>query len=424
MDQNVKKQNFLQRIWLILLSVGPGIFCIGYTIGTGSVTSMAKAGSVYGMTLIWVLLLSVFFSWILMEAYGRYAVVTGETAMHAFRKRLKFGKWWAVLTILGVVIAQWSALSGILGLTSNGIYEVIGLFIPGLSATNYWFVLGIAIFLIIILYGILLVGKYSLFEKVLIVLVTLMGLSFLISMFIVLPPVKEMIRGFVPTIPPGGSLMVAAFVGTTMAAPTFVIRPLIVKEKGWGRTNLREQSTDAATSAILMFVISGSILVAATGALFHEGKSIDKVLDMAYALEPVAGKMAVAVFIVGTLSAGISSIFPILMVAPLLIGDYHNGKMETRSRRYKLLTGMACLIGLTVPVLGSNPILAQIATQVASVFVLPLVIAGIGVLVNNRNLMGEDKAGKFLNFGLVMAFIFSLIISYKGILGLAGYLFE
>ena len=29
--------------------VGPGIFAIGYTIGTGSVTSMAKAGADYGL---------------------------------------------------------------------------------------------------------------------------------------------------------------------------------------------------------------------------------------------------------------------------------------------------------------------------------------------------------------------------------------
>ena len=35
--------------------VGPGIFAIGYTIGTGSVTSMAKAGSQYGLQLVWVL---------------------------------------------------------------------------------------------------------------------------------------------------------------------------------------------------------------------------------------------------------------------------------------------------------------------------------------------------------------------------------
>jgi Mn2+/Fe2+ NRAMP family transporter len=383
---------------------------------------MAKAGSEFGMKLIWVLLLSVFFSWILMEAYGRYAVVTGETAIFAFKKRLKYGKLWAVLTIVGVVAAQWSSLSGILGLTSNGIYEVIRLFVPGSSESNYWFVLGIAIVLIIVLYGTLLIGKYSLFERVLIILVTLMGLSFIISMFIVLPPANEIARGFIPAIPPGGSLMVAAFVGTTMAAPTFVIRPLIVKEKGWVKSNLQEQSKDALTSAILMFVISGSILVAATGALFHEGKTVNKVLDMAYALEPVAGKLAVAVFMVGTMSAGISSIFPILMVAPLLIEDYRNGKMDTRSNLYKGLTGFACLIGLTVPVFGTNPIMAQIATQVASVFVLPLVIIGILILVNNRSLMEKHKAGNLINTGLVAAFIFSLIISYNGILGLVDFL--
>jgi len=58
------KSSIFKNIWLIMLSVGPGIFCIGYTIGTGSVTSMAKAGSEFGMQLLWVLFLSVLFSWV------------------------------------------------------------------------------------------------------------------------------------------------------------------------------------------------------------------------------------------------------------------------------------------------------------------------------------------------------------------------
>ena len=67
-------------------------------------------------------------------------------------------------------------------------------------------------------------------------------------------------RGFIPSIPPGGNLMVAAFVGTTMAAPTFIIRPLIVKEKGWNRLHLKDQRKDALTSAIFLFVISATIM--------------------------------------------------------------------------------------------------------------------------------------------------------------------
>jgi len=419
MDNN-RKTSFFKRIWLMMLTIGPGIFCIGYTIGTGSVTSMAKAGSEFGMQLLWVLALSVLFAWVLMEAYGRYAVVTGEKAIHSFRKKIKYGKILAIAIVIGVVLGQWNALAGILGLSANAIYELIHLFFPSTAAENYWVVLGIAIFLIVMLYGLLLIGNYSFFEKVLVVFVTLMGVSFLISMFVVFPEPSEIVKGLKPSIPqvPGGKLMVAAFVGTTMAAPTFIVRPLLMKGKGWGKENTREQSKDALFSAILMFVISASIMITATGALFHEGKTIQKVLDMVMTLEPMAGKFAVAIFVLGTLSAGLSSIFPILMVAPLLIADYRDGKLDTNSKQFKILTAIAAMVGLIVPIIGANPISAQIATQVANVFVLPLVIAAIIYLVNNKRAMGKHKAGIFLNTGLISAFIFSCFIAYNGFISL------
>jgi Mn2+/Fe2+ NRAMP family transporter len=413
---NPEKKSIFKRMWLLMLAVGPGIFAIGYTIGTGSVTSMAKAGSEFGTQLIWVLALSVLFSWVMMEAYGRYAVVTGMTGMYGIRKTFRYGPALAVAIIVGCVMAQWTCLSGIIGLTSNAIYELIHLFFPGTSPTSYWAVLGIAIFMTIILYRILLLGEYSLFEKILIIFVTIMGVAFVISMFIVLPKPGEILRGFIPSIPkvPGGKLMVAAFVGTTMAAPVFVTRPLFIKGKGWGYENIREQTRDAMVSAILMFIVSGSIIVAATGALYHEGKVINKVLDMVYTLEPVAGKFAVALFIVGTLSAGVSSIFPILMVAPILIADYRKGDLDTKSNQFKVITAIAALIGLTVPITGSNPIVAQIATQVSGVFVLPLAVAGIALLVNRKD-MGRHRAGIFLNIGMIAAFLFSCFMFYTGV---------
>lgn len=410
----------LKRIWYLLLAVGPGIFCIGYTIGTGSVTAMAKAGSEFGMQLLWVLVLSVFFAWVLMEAYGRYAVVTGDTAIHSFRKKIRHGKWLAIAVVVGVVVGQWNSLTGILGLSAHAVYELVHLFFPGTSPENYWAVLGIAVVMIVALYGMLLVGNYSFFEKILIIFVVLMGISFLFSMVIVFPEPSEIVRGLRPSIPavPGGKLMVAAFVGTTMAAPTFVVRPLLMKGKKWGKDNHREQSRDALFSAVLMLVISASIMITAAGALYHEGTVINKVLDMVYTLEPLAGRFAVAIFIVGTLSAGLSSIFPILMVAPLLIADYRNGELDTNSRQFKILTAIAALFGLTVPLIGANPISAQIATQVANVFVLPLVIGAIIYLINNKKEMGRYKAGLLINTGLALAFIFSCFIAYNGIVAL------
>ncbi|MDD4756461.1 MAG: Nramp family divalent metal transporter [Prolixibacteraceae bacterium] len=412
-------RSLFKKVWLMALAVGPGIFCIGYTIGTGSVTSMAKAGSDFGMQLLWVLALSVLFAWVLMEAYGRYAVITGDTAIHSYRQKFKYGKLLAIVVVIGVVAGQWNSLTGILGLSANAIYELVHLFFPDTPSENYWVVLGIAIFLIIVLYGLLLVGNYSFFEKILIVFVTLMGFSFLISMFIVFPEPEEIVAGLKPSIPqiPGGKLMVAAFVGTTMAAPTFVVRPLLMKGKGWGNENTREQSKDALISAILMFIISASIMITATGALFHEGRTIEKVLDMVYTLEPVAGRFAVVIFVVGTLSAGLSSIFPIMMVAPLLVADYRDGILDTSSGQFKILTAVAALFGLIVPVMGANPILAQIATQVANVFVLPIVV-GAGLILVNRKEMGKYKAGLLLNAGLASAFIFSCFIAYNGVIAL------
>ncbi|MDH5604009.1 MAG: Nramp family divalent metal transporter [Cyclobacteriaceae bacterium] len=412
----------VNKLWLALLSIGPGLFCIGYTIGTGSVTSMIKSGSQYGMQLLWVLFLSAFFAWVLMEAYGRYAAVTGETAIHSFKNRLKFGRFWAILAVVGVVMGQWSSLSGIIGLTSHALYEVMRLFIPGLNENNYWAVLIIAMAILIFIYMLLLVGRYSFFEKLLVVFVTIMGVSFVVSMFIELPAPGTIVKGFIPTVPVGGELMVAAFVGTTMAAPTFVVRPLIVKEKGWNKETLKAQSRDALWAAVLMFLISACIMVVATGVLFGSGKVVNRVLDMVYVLEPLAGKFAVALFMFGAMSAGLSSAIPIIMVLPLLVGDYKQGVMDVRSKSFRILTGVACVVGLMVPVLGTNPIMAQVATQIASVFILPVVIGGIIVLINRTSLMGENKAGVGMNAGLAMAFIFSLVISYTGILGLINYL--
>lgn len=416
-------RDLIKRAWLLLLTIGPGIFAVGYTIGTGSVTSMAKAGSQFGMQLLWVLALSCLFSWVLMEAAGRFALMAGETAVHGCRRHLPGGKWLAILMVIGVVAGQWCCLSGLVGLSSAALYEGLRLFVPALPENAYWPILGIAAAVMAGMYAMLWHGGYSFFEKVLVVFVTILGLSFIVSMFVVLPSPGDVARGLVPTIPkvPGAMLMVAAFVGTTMAAPTFVVRPLLLKAKGWGKGDLRQQSRDAMTGAALMFVVSGSVMACAAGALHSRGLQINHVLDMVHTLTPIAGKYAVALFLVGTLSAGFSSVFPICMVAPLLVGDYQKGEFDSQSRLFRILAAMACLIGLAVPLLGANPIAAQVATQVSQVFVLPLVVAVFMALLNRRDLLGEHRAGPALNAGMAIALLFSLVMSYVAIRGLADF---
>jgi Mn2+/Fe2+ NRAMP family transporter len=423
MEATTPKKSVLKKIIAVILGFGPGIFAIGYTIGTGSVTSMIVAGSKFNMQLLWVLLISCIFSGILMFAYGNYALLTGETALFGFKKHFKFGKVLAIAIIIGITFGQWNSLMGILGISSNIIFEILAVNFEGLSAFKYETVLITAIVIIVIFYLLMLVGKYTFFEKILVIFVTLMGMSFVLSLCFVQPLTVDVVKGLLPTIPdvPGGKMLVAAFVGTTMASATFLSRPLFVKGKGWTIKNLGQQKRDSITAAVLIFIISGVIMAVAAGALYYQGKEVTQVLDMANTLEPVAGKWAVTIFFFGALSAGLSSIFPCLLIAPLLIADYQSGELDTNSKQFRIITFIACLVALIGPAFGANPIEIQILSQVFNVFVLPIVILGIILMLSNKKVMKDYKTSLGVYIGLYAALFFSLVISYNGVVALLDY---
>lgn len=418
---------FLQKLIRLFLLFGPGIFCVGYTIGTGSVTTMIKTGSQFGMSLLWVVVASCLFCGVLMEAYGRFALVTGETSIHAFRRF--FGAPVAILVAVMVVLGQWFCLSGLVGLSSEAIYQLIVLAFPAaVSVSKYWFVLGTAACVMMTVYAILWVGNYSRFESLLVVLVTLLGLSFIVSNFYTHPQLTQFFQGFIPqkaTFMENGqfsmstALLVASLVGTTLAAPTFVVRPLLLHGKGWTEKDLKTQTRDVCVSTLVMFVVNAAIICCACGAIFNRnGAPIEKVMDMVETLTPIAGSGAVILFLVGLISAGLSSIFPIVMVAPLLIADFQKGELQIQTPTFRVIAAFVCCLGLMVPLLGANPVVAQIMTQIAQVFVLPLVIFLMMILVNRRSLMGKYRAGIILNLGMTASLIFSLIISGTAAKGL------
>ncbi|MGB5553469.1 MAG: Nramp family divalent metal transporter [Flavobacteriaceae bacterium] len=423
MEKPTVSPSILKKLLALVLAFGPGIFAIGYTIGTGSVTSMIVAGSTYGMQLLWVLLISCIFSGLLMYAYGNYALISGETALYGFKKNIKGGKIIAILIIIGISFGQWNSLMGILGISANIIFEIFLIYFPQLEGYRYETVLIVAIAVIVIMYALLWVGKYTFFEKILVIFVTIMGLSFIISLFMVYPLPMEVLQGLVPSVPQveGGKMMVAAFVGTTMAAATFLSRPLFIKGKGWTMENRGQQKRDAIIAASLVFIISASIMAVASGALFHQGQPVTKVLDMVNTLEPVAGKFALTLFFFGTLSAGLSSIFPCLLIAPILLADYQSGELDTTSKQFRIITAIACCFALIVPIFGANPIQMQIMSQVFNVFVLPVVIVGILLLINNKKIMKGHKTSIFVNLGLVAALLFACVISFNGVVALLDY---
>ncbi|MBN2410222.1 Nramp family divalent metal transporter [candidate division KSB1 bacterium] len=414
------RNNIINRFWRLLILIGPGFFLIGYSIGTGSVVSMASAGSRYGMSLLWALILACVFSFVMLEAYGRYTLVTGQSALFSYRKLPFLGRTTAVTTLIGLVFVEVLALAGIMGILSDLISEWLKM----LTRVNVWNPLWIAIFIIIGLFIFLLKGKYSFFEKLLIVFVSIMGVSFILTMFLVIPNPVEIVKGAVPRIPhePDVSMIISALVGTTLTAPTFVMRSIIVKEKGWTISDLKSGRRDAFFAAFFMFVISVSIMACAAGTLYVAGKPVEDAIQMVKLLEPLAGRFALSIFILGIIGAAFSSIIPISLLAPLLISDYRGVPVNMRTKMFRILCGCALLFGLIVPVFHARPVFAMIISQCFQIFVLPVVTISIIYLLNKKDLMGQYKAGFWLNCGLLATLAFSLFITYQSVIGLVNYL--
>ncbi len=116
-----EKSGIFTRLGLFLSSIAPGIFLIGYNIGTGSITTMASAGAKYGMTLTWALLISCVFTYILIVTFGSYTAITGDTALHSFRKH--FGSAIAGFVLVSLLFSEWTSCMGVMSIVVQTVQE-------------------------------------------------------------------------------------------------------------------------------------------------------------------------------------------------------------------------------------------------------------------------------------------------------------
>jgi Mn2+/Fe2+ NRAMP family transporter len=409
----MKNTSLSKKIILSLSTVGPGLFLIGYNIGTGSVTTMAKTGAEYGMGLFWALLLSCIFTYVLMVAYGKVTLVSGKTALFNFKTEFKGGWLLSLYIITALIIGELLALMGVMGIVADLVQEGIRLAFNGLIVQTFWIIL----FFIGILYALLWFGRYQVFEKVLTVLVILMGLSFFAVFFMVKPSFSALAEGIVPSIPdtPGAFGLIAAIAGTTCSAAVFIMRSTIVAEKGWGINDLTTERKDSFVSAAMMLLLSGVIMAVAAGTLHVSGLKLDNTIEMINLFEPIGGRWAAFVLIIGITGAGLSTIFPIVLIAPWLISDYSGKPRNIHSTQSRWLIFIALLFAFGTVFLEERPPALMVFSQAFQACILPAVAIPIFVLINRKKVMQKYKAGYWLNVGILAVILFSLITTWFAI---------
>lgn len=412
-----KKQTLKAKTAKALALFLPGIFLLGFNIGTGSVTAMAKAGADYGMSLLWTIIASCLCTFFMINLYGRYTLVTGETALQAFRKHIHpaVGLFFIAALTAGVC----GSVMGVMGIVADICYEWSKTFIEGGIAPIYF-----AVFFISLVYFIFWNGKTEFFERSLAVIVAVMAACFLINFFILMPPPADIINGLLPSIPEvtNGSnsnsfLVIASMIGTTVFSGLFIIRTTLVKEAGWTLKDYKRQRSDAIFSVSLMFIISASIMASAAGSLHVEGLGLSKVSQLIGLLEPLAGSLATSIFAIGLIAAGVSSQFPNVLMLPWLLCDYTGSKRDMTLGKYRVLVFFISLLGLVVPIFEARPIFVMIVSQALNSVILPITVACIFYLSNRKDLMGDYKNTWAANSILSLILIFSIFTSFIGVKG-------
>ena len=170
-------QSFAQKIAKTLGLFLPGIFLLGFNIGTGSVTAMAVAGADYGMSLLWTIVASCLCTFFMINLYGRYTLVTGETALQAFRAHIHPGV--GIFFIIALTAGVCGSVMGVMGIVAEICYEWSKSVVEGGVAPIYF-----AGFFVALVYFIFWNGNTEFFQRSLAVIVAVMAACFLINFFI------------------------------------------------------------------------------------------------------------------------------------------------------------------------------------------------------------------------------------------------
>ncbi|QJF24386.1 Nramp family divalent metal transporter [Mammaliicoccus vitulinus] len=385
---------------------GPGMIITASFIGPGTVTTMTQGGAGFGYSLLWAVIFSIIATIALQEMVARLALVTNEGLGEAIRDifnhhLLKIITVWFSMVAVAVGCAAY--ISGDLLGTSLGAAYLLD--IPeNLIAP----VIGVVILLI----G--LKGSYALIEKVMTILVLIMGVIFITTVIIIQPDFGAVLKGaFIPSIPNGSLLTIIALIGTTVVPYNFFIHATSVHERFNGVKDLKLVRLDTFIAIGLGGLISAAILI--TAGTLIDGKEVTSLVELSEPLKPILGDLAPLFMSIGLFSAGLSSAIASPMGAAATISSCLRWEGGVKSKKYRLVFAIVIFIGIITSSLGFEPLEVLLIAQALNGIILPLISVLIFIILNKKNMMGKFANGIVLN---IIGLFVVITVSFLGIYSL------
>jgi len=398
-----KKKGFFRKLFAFM---GPAyLVSVGY-MDPGNWATDIAGGSRYGYALIWVLLMSNLMALLLQSLSARLGIVSGRDLAQASKETYSRPVNFMLYLLAEIAIAA-TDLAEVLGM-AIGLQLLFGL--PLLWGVMLTF-LDTFILLFLIQRGM------RIMEAFILALVVIIGVAFLVEMFLAKPDMGVLVTGFIPTIPDSTALYIAiGIIGATVMPHNLYLHSSLVQSRKFNRnladtkSALRFNLIDSTIALNLAFFVNAAILVLAASTFFRAGMfEVSEIQDAHHFLEPILGTtLAPVLFAIALIAAGQSSTLTGTLAGQIIMEGYLNLRIQPWMRRIitRALAIVPAVLAITIlgeEVTGEMLILSQVILSLQLGFaIIPLIH-----FVSDKRRMGKLAIGKLVK---VLSWIVATII--------------
>ena len=374
-----------------LAVMGPGLIAGIAGNDAGGITTYSVMGARSGLSLLWLFPITIGVLAIVQEMAARLGVVTGQGLSDLIRDRFgvrptAFAMAVLLLANVANTVAEFSGAAAALEIFGVSRYVVVPL-------------VAVAIWALVIK------ASYRTVERVFLSVIVVF-LAYIASAILAHPDWGQVGRALVTPsldLAPATLLLMVAVVGTTITPYMQFYLTSAVAEKGIGEDELGLARADAIGGSVWTNLIAVFIVVATATTVGVAGGAISSASDAARALEPVAGRLAEALFALGLFGASVlaATIMPISTAFVICEAfgwesgvDKRFGDARAFFSIYTFVLAAGALIVL-LPGLDLLPLI--VASQNLQGLLLPIVLVFMVVLVNDKRLMGRHRNGRAAN---------------------------
>ncbi|MDA6068057.1 Nramp family divalent metal transporter [Flavobacterium sp. AC] len=375
--QSVATQNKKTGFRKILAFLGPAyLVSVGY-MDPGNWATDIAGGSQFGYSLLWVLLMSNLMALLLQSLSARLGIVTQRDLAQASRETYsKFINY--ILYFLAEIAIAACDLAEVLGMAIgiNLLFDIP--LIEGVLIT----VLDTFLLLFLINKGI------RKMEAFIIVLVAIIGFSFIFEMIFAEPELDKVLYGLIPSMPNSAALYIAiGIIGATVMPHNLYLHSSLVQTRKFDRTPagikqaLKYNLIDSTIALNLAFFVNAAILILAAATFYKNGMfEVAEIQDAHQFLEPLLGtKWAPILFAVALIAAGQSSTVTGTLAGQIVMEGYLNLRIQPWVRR--IITRLIAIVPAVVVILiygdsvtGKLLILSQVILSLQLGFaIIPLI---------------------------------------------------